>query len=287
MLKQLTGIILLWLLSFSGFADVGEKKAGNENRSQEKHTYTVGVVPQFDIRRIHAIWRPILNELESRTGYHFVLRGSATIPAFEKEFSAGAFDFAYMNPYHITIASRDQEYIPLVKDVGRKLYGIIVVRKDSPIKSVTDLEGKTIAFPAPNALGATLLSRSELIDKYMVSVVPKYVQTHSSVYLNVALNEAAAGGGVQKTFAQQKREISGALRVLYRTQEVSPHPFAAHNRIPGSVRKKVLDAMLEIGKTKKGKTMLVKVPIKKVGPAVMSDYSPLKDMRLERFYSHW
>ncbi len=286
-MHKLTGIILLILLSLNGFASGGDKKVDHESHAHERHTYTVGVVPQFDIRRIHAIWRPILNELEERTGHHFVLRGSATIPAFEKEFSTGNFDFAYMNPYHVVIASRDQGYVPLVRDVGRKLYGIIVVRKDSPIKSVAELDGKKVVFPAPNALGATLLSRSELLDKYQVSVSPDFVQTHSSVYLNVALGEAVAGGGVQKTLARQAPEISDTLRVLYRTQKVSPHPFTVHSRVPESVRQKVLDAMLDMGKTDKGQKMLAKIPVKQIGPAAMSDYSPLKDMKLERFYQHW
>ncbi|MCK4952060.1 MAG: phosphate/phosphite/phosphonate ABC transporter substrate-binding protein [Gammaproteobacteria bacterium] len=275
------------LISSNCYSSDSNKPANLDNRTHKRHTYTVGVVPQFDIRRIHAIWRPILNELGNRTGHNFVLRGSATIPSFEKEFSTGNFDFAYMNPYHVVIASRDQGYIPLIRDVGRKLYGIIVVRKDSPIKSVAELDGKKVAFPAPNALGATLLSRSELLDKYQVSVIPDFVQTHSSVYLNVALGEAVAGGGVQKTLARQTPEISDSLRVLYRTQKVSPHPFVAHPRVPEPMRQKILDAMLEIGKTAKGQEMLAKIPMNQVGPATMSDYSPLDDMKLERFYQKW
>ena len=53
------------------------------------------------------------------------------------------------------------------------------------------------------------------------------------------------------------------------------------------VRQKVLDAMLDMGKTDKGQEMLAKIPVKQIGPAAMSDYSPLKDMKLERFYQHW
>lgn len=269
----LIGILLLPFSSHAHDAKPGESH----------HAYTMGIVPQFDARRTYKIWRPILDELEKRTGLHFTIRGSATIPAFELEFNAGAFDFAYINPYHVLLSSKGEGYIPLVRDTGRALQGIIVVQKDSPIQSVKELAGKTVAFPAPNSTGATLLTRSELLDQYQVKVVPRFVKTHSSVYLNVALGQAVAGGAVQKTLSQQKAEIKNALRVLYRTQGIAPHPFTAHPRVPKEVRKKVKAALLEMGQDENSKQLLSRVPIKTIGVATIKDYQPLANMGLERF----
>jgi phosphonate transport system substrate-binding protein len=61
-----------------------------------------------------------------------------------------------MNPYHAIRANKKHGYAPLVRDVGRSLFGIIVVKKDSPIETVSELDGEIVAFPAPNALGAAL-----------------------------------------------------------------------------------------------------------------------------------
>lgn len=271
-------LLLLWIVLLPFSSHAYEAKPGEPH-----HAYTVGIVPQFDARRILKIWRPILDELEKRTGEHFTIRGSATIPTFELEFNAGAFDFTYMNPYLVTPIKNKQGYIPLVRDVGRALHGIIVVAKDSPIRSVKELAGKTVAFPAPNALGATLLARSELVDQYQVKVVPRFVKTHSSVYLNVALGQAVAGGGVQKTLSQQSAEIKSALRVLYRTQDVAPHPFTAHPRVPEVVRKKVQAALLKMGQEDVSRKLLSPIPIKQIGVASTKDYLPLANMGLERF----
>lgn len=247
-------------------------------------TYTVGVVPQFTAKEIHAIWRPLLDVLEQRTGLRFKLVGSPTIPAFEKEFSAGQFDFSYMNPYHAAQAERTQGYIPLVRDVGESLNGIVVVRKDSPIRDVRELDGKTVAFPAPNALGASLLLRADFHDKFHISVVPRYVQSHSSVYLNVTLNQADAGGGVQKTLEQQPPEVRDALRIIYRTREFPAHPFMAHPRVPAGDREKVKAALLQLGQQEKGRSLLARIPIRRIGPASAKDYQPLLELGLERFY---
>ena len=246
----------------------------------EGPTYTFGVVPQFDAQRIYETWQPILAEIEKMTGMKFKLTGSLTIPAFETQFMVGEFDFAYMNPYHAVVAAEMQRYIPQVRDVGRSLYGIIVVAKNSPVTSVRDLEGKTVAFPAPNSVGATLIPRAELKNQYHVNILPRYVQSHSSVYLNVALGRVAAGGGVQVTFEQQKKSIRDRLRILYKTREIAPHPVVAHERVPQGDRDKVKAAFLELANTEKGRLLLSKVPIVKLGPASLEDYLSLKKLML-------
>lgn len=253
----------------------------------EERIYTVGIVPQFEAKKIHSIWRPILNELEAKTGLKFSLRGAPTIPAFEKEFDAGSFDFAYMNPYHVLLANETEGYVPLVRDVGRRLHGILVVKKDSPYTDPGQLADKVVAFPAPNALGASLIMRADFEDVFGVTVRPSYVKTHSSVYLAVALGQAEAGGGVQKTFAQQPDYIRNELKVLYKTRDTAPHPFCAHPRVSPEVRNQVMTALLEIGSTEAGREMLARVPIKKIGAAVMDDYLPIVDMKLERLYSRY
>jgi len=247
-------------------------------------SYSFGVVPQFDARRIQEIWLPVIKELSRNTGINLHLQNSQSIPAFEKSFSNGEFDFAYMNPYHMVIANEEQGYIPLIKDRGRQLYGIIVVRKDSPIVTIQDLNGKTIAFPSPNALGAALIPRTEFATKYKIDFTPKYVKSHTSVYLNVLMRQTDAGGGVQKTYSKQKEGVRKSLRILHRTEKVNPHPIAAHARIPSVTVEKIRAAFLTMGDTKQGQAMLKKIPIDKVGSASMDDYIPLKSMGLKKFY---
>lgn len=254
-------------------------------RAEDK-VYTVGVVPQFEVSRLHAIWRPILDELEVKTGLKFRLQGSPTIAEFEVEFPKGMFDFAYMNPYHLIIANDKAGYIPLARDHGAQLFGVLVTAKNSGLTSPSQLDGKTIAFPSPNALGASLQMRQELVDKFGVKFKPVYVKTHDSVYLNVLIGEVSAGGGVQKTLNQQKQSYINNLQVIHTTQKVAPHPFVVLPTVDASVRERVKSALLDMGETEKGKKLLSLVPIKKIGPAVMKDYEPLRAMKLERFYGN-
>ena len=164
------------------------------------------------------------------------------------------------------------------------MHGVIVVPNDSPITRVEELDGKVVAFPAPNALGASLIPRADFTNVFGISIVPRYVQSHSSVYLNVALGETDAGGGVQKTLGQQPVEVRDALRVLYRTRETAPHPLVAHPRVPEQVRNAVRDGLLAIGATEEGRRLLEPVPIQRIGVATMADYRPMEAWGLDALY---
>ncbi|MEM6308395.1 MAG: PhnD/SsuA/transferrin family substrate-binding protein, partial [Pseudomonadota bacterium] len=123
---------------------------------------TIGVVPQFEHRRTLETWGPLIGEFETATGCNVTFATMRSIPEFEDGFRTGAFDIAYMNPYHAIIAYGEQGYRPIVRSGRRFLQGVLVVAKDAPIQQISDLNGKKIAFPAPNALGASLLMRAEL-----------------------------------------------------------------------------------------------------------------------------
>lgn len=251
--------------------------------SATAETYTFAVVPQFEQRKLYAIWKPIVDELEKRTGLSLKLTATLTVPEFERELNKGTFDFIYCNPYHILRMIPTPGYLPLVRD-SAPLRGILVVRKDSPVHSPTQLAGKTVAFPSPNAIGASLLMRADLSRLYQVSMTPLYVKTHSSVYLHVVNGLADAGGGVEKTLNEQDPAIKDALRVLYTTRELPSHPIAAHPRMPKADREKVRRALLDMDATKEGRALLAEVPMRQVVPAALEDYLPMRDWGLESLW---
>ena len=189
-----------------------------------------------------------------------------------------------MNPYHALRANNRQGYIPLVRDIEKRLQGILVVKKGGRIKKVAELANQTVSFPAPNALGASLMIRADLEDLFEIQVQPKYVKTHSSVYLNVALGITKAGGGAQKTLEQQSHEVRDALHIIYKTRHVVPHPISVHPRVSSAVIKQVTDTLLSLSNTTQGQRMLKNIPIKKIGTTSMEDYTSLSKLGLERFY---
>ncbi|HNH35553.1 MAG TPA: PhnD/SsuA/transferrin family substrate-binding protein, partial [Rhodocyclaceae bacterium] len=141
-------------------------------------TYTLAVVPQYEQRKLHAIWKPIADEVAKRTGYEIRLVATLTVPDFERELGRGTYDFVYANPYHILRESGHQGYIPLVRDKV-PLRGVLVVAKDSPVKELAELDGKVLAIPSFNAVGASLLIRADLERLYRVRMTPLNAKTHT------------------------------------------------------------------------------------------------------------
>lgn len=246
-------------------------------------TYSISIAPQFEQRKLYATWKPIVDELERRTGLRFNLITTLAIRDFHNAYAKGEFDFVYVDPYNIVHFHESQGYIPLVAD-KLPLRGIIVVRKVGPIKTPADLDGKTVAFPSPNAPGASLLVRSSLEQVYHVQVSPLYVKTHSSVYLHVAKGLAAAGGGVEKTLQEQDELLRAQLRVIYTTRSCPSHPIAAHPRVSPEVRDKVRKALLALGETAEGKKMLNEVPIEQLIPVKYEDYASMRNWGLEKYW---
>ena len=246
-------------------------------------SYSFAVVPQFEQRQLFATWKPIVDELARRSGLDLRLATPLTLAEYERSLTAGAFDFVYVNPYHVVRMIDRQRYLPLVHDKVA-LRGILVVRKDSPIKSPKELDGQTLAIPSYNALGASLMVRADLEHLFDARVKPMVVNTHSSVYLNVVNGLAAAGGGVEKTLQQQDEAVQDQLRVLYVTREMPSHPVAAHHRVPPEVRERLKRAFLDLAASERGKEMLSAVPMTEVVPTSLEEFLPMRAWGLDAYW---
>ena len=270
----LSGILMPWPSPAQAAACLG--KAGGRQ-------WRVGVVPQVPPREIVASWTPLLREVGKRSGQCFLLVVAPTIPAFEQQLRSGSLDFAFLNPYHQVMAHRWQGFIPLVRDGQSPLQGMLVVRRGSPIRRLADLDGATIAFPAPNAFAASLLPRA-LLARGGIRITPRYVRTHSNVYRSVALGTSQAGGGVNNTLERERPEVRQQLRVLWRTPAFPSHPFSAAGRVPAAIRQKVQTGLLQLGNTPQGRQLLAAVQLPKVVRADHGrDYAPLVRLGLDRF----
>lgn len=248
-----------------------------------RSTYTVAVVPQFQATELQRVWEPILIRVGNEAGVTLVLKLSKDIPTFEDEVMAGHPDFAYMNPYHAVMAKRAAGYVPLVRD-SKLLTGILVVRKDDPIRSTRDLEGKIVAFPAPNAFGASLLIRSHLAEVDHVNVQVNYAKTHTNAYRQTILGMSAASGGVRATLDKESDEAKSALRVLMETPGAAPHPLSAHPRVPLPVRQAVTQAFLKAAGEPALAPLYKDIPMSQpVKADYGQDYRPLEKLKLDHY----
>lgn len=249
------------------------------------HAETVlgfGVVPQFPMERIATDWNPVLQEISKASGLRLELKYYATIPEFEKAFLKGELDIAYLNPYHAIMAKKSAGYIPVIRDEQR-LTGILLVRKDSPVTRLDQLDGATIAFPSPNAFGASLYMRALLTERARIRFTPVYRTTHSNVYRHVLSGQAQAGGAIQQTLDKEAPEVRESLRILYETPAAHSHPIVVHPRVPIKIRQALQQAFLNLAARTELAPLLKEIQIPSPVMASHEDYTALEKLGLERF----
>ena len=206
---------------------------------------TFGIVPQQSATRLAREWIPLLTHLGKQAGVQLKFATAKDIPTFETCLAQGAYDIAYMNPYHYTVFHDVPGYIAFARQAEKQLKGLIVARRESTLASLRDLDNHTVAFPSPAAFGASVVPRAEM-EGEGIAIQPRYVNSHDSVYRAVASGLAPAGGGVLRTFNSIDERIRSQLKVIYQTREYTPHAFAAHPRVPKEQVEALVKAMLAV-----------------------------------------
>ena len=252
--------------------------------AEEKAVYILSVMPQFTPGEIHRNWTPIVDKLSRATGRQIEIKIYSSVQKFETAFLKGEIDLAFMNPYLAVMAKRAQGYIPLVRDDTSLINGILVVRHDSLITSTKELDGKRIAFPAPNSFGASLYIRALLHEQEKISITPYYLKTFSNTYRHVISGDAVAGGGISTWLKQEPPEIQSQLRILFETPGWPSPPLVAHPRMPAELRQIVINTLLEMQNDPDGQKMLKQIRMSKLIKAYYAkDYQYLEKLKLEKY----
>ena len=246
----------------------------------DRQSFTFGVVPQQAASKLARVWAPVFDYLGRSAGLEIKFRTAPDIPEFERRVAAGEYDFAYMNPYHYTVFSREPGYRAFAKAEGQLLKGILVVRKDSPIQDPHELSGATLAFPAPAAFAASVLTRAYLTQEG-IAFTPKFVSSHDSVYLAVAKGLYLGGGGVVRTFESIEPGVRDQLRILWTTRGYTPHAFAAHPRVATEAVERVTEAMLAMGKNDDGRALLAPLSMQGFEAAEDADWDDVRALGID------
>ncbi|WP_415230392.1 phosphate/phosphite/phosphonate ABC transporter substrate-binding protein [Psychromonas sp.] len=239
------------------------------------------IVPQQSASTLAKLWTPIAERLSEQSGLdiHFVTAGD--IPTFEKRLAAGEYDIAYMNPYHYVVFNKLTGYQSIAKERDKQIKGIMVVPKNSEISRLTDLQNSVLAFPAPAAFAATILTQADLAAQ-KVSFTPTYVSSHDSVYRSVAKGIFPAGGGVLRTFNNVAPQIREQLRILWTTKGYTPHAIAVHPRVTIEDTLKVQRALLNMEQDAAGKQLLKSININGFENGVDADWNDIRALQLQQ-----
>jgi phosphonate transport system substrate-binding protein len=160
--------------------------------------------------------------------------------------------------------------------------GIILVRRDSRIREVSDLRNKAVSFPAPTALAATMLPQHYLHSHGLDvkrDIEARYVGSQESSIMNVYLGNVSAGATWPTpwiSFEREKPEIARALAVRWQTDPLVNNGLVVRDDIEPAVRKQVEAALFSLHQSAEGKRILERMPLSRFEPATNATYAPVQ-----------
>ncbi len=240
-----------------------------------------GVLNQQPAAETAALWNPILQYINAKTGLVLKLKMGATVQETDAMTARGDFDFLYSN-HNFDPEYARANYRPLVQWGGHPLVGQIVVLADSPITSLKQLEGKTVAFPSKDAFIAYQVTRHAL-KQASIQIQPVFgaSQQGASVQLQTGRADAAS---LNKLFADRfQSEGKGKFRVLFESDAWPNIPVQAHPRIAKADAESVRQALVKMNDDPEGKALLAKLKIPGFLPVADSDYSQTRLLYKESF----
>jgi phosphonate transport system substrate-binding protein len=280
----LLGILALWVLP--ACTPEPETDYGPEYGSAPVapvREYRFGVHPLHNPERLHQLFGPIMDYLGERIpGARFKLEASRNYAAFEEKLYGRRFDFALPNPYQ-TVNALGRGYRVFGKmGSDEDFRGIILVRRDSPIRTVADLRGKAVSFPAPTALAAAMMPQYYLqthgLD-VMKDIQLRYVGSQESSIMNVYLGQVAAGATWPppwRAYAREHPEVEAALTVMWQTDPLPNNSLMVRDDVDAALVTEVGAILFALRDHERGQAWLERMAVSGFVAAGESHYQPVR-----------
>jgi len=209
---------------------------------KEAITLSFGVYQADKASEVHKKFNPLINYLSTEvtriSGINTLinLRIFKSYKEANNALTSGQVDFARFGPASYIIAKEKQPKIRLLameeKKGESRFKGLIIVKKDSPLKNLSDLKHKSFAFGDINSTIGRYLAQSELlsagIDSTSLSNY-KFLGRHDKVFNSVEIGDFDAGSVKESTY--NKMNKSNQLRILHSFDNVTK-PWISRAGLP-------------------------------------------------------
>lgn len=252
-------------------------------------SYVFGVHPLHNVRRLAALYQPLVDLLNREQGdVELTLEGSTSYADFEEKLRTRQLALALPNPYQVLkAASWGYRVFAKVRN-DDDFRGILLVRRDSGLTTLEQLRGKTISYPAPTALAAAMMPQWLLHQAGLQAgrdVGSVYVGSQESSIMNVYLGQTAAAATWPppwRSLSRERPEVAAALEVRWQTPSLPNNGLVARDDLPEALVARLRELFVNLDRTPEGRALLAEAEIEGFEPATEATYAPVREF-LERF----
>ncbi len=205
-------------------------------------------------------------------------------------------DFAFFSAMTFVFAEADAGAKVLLKKVWKEpfYYSVIVVKKNSSIKKIEDLKGKTIAFvdekSASGYLYPSVMLKKRKIDPKIFFKKILFKGNHQAAVQSVMSGEADAAAvfsddktGKETAWVQYAADKGASQRIIWTSEAIPNDPFCVrkdfYEKYPQFTHD-MMFALIDLGSTDSGGESLLKkyLDVKELKLATTRQYDPVKEM---------
>lgn len=269
-----TSLLLLGAMGLTACSNNSEKSA---------NTYTpkelnVQFVPSVQANKIEAKAKPLAKLLSKKLGIPVHVTVSTDNTALVESMASKKVDVGFLPSDAYVLAHKRKAADPLLQamrydydepsgkqnpnKLDSKYQSMIIVRKNSKIKSIKDLKGKKIAIQDPTSTSGYILPVAELYKKG-INVVKDdnlvNVKGHDQGVVSVLNGDTDAAfvfKDARNLVAKDELNVFKEVKPIYFTKKVPNDTISVRSDMSSAFRKKLAKSMKEIVKTKEGAKIL-------------------------------
>ncbi|MEQ8186716.1 MAG: phosphate/phosphite/phosphonate ABC transporter substrate-binding protein [Candidatus Eremiobacterota bacterium] len=294
MIKVYSSLLILFLFLFISSCKTTPVATGtpvpasspSPASSSNQKPLVLSCIPYASELKLTEGWQCLADYLSAYMGIPVKFEMKKTYKPLIDGLKSGEIDFANTGPLIYVKAHDVAGATPLVKPIpvsGKSPFyqSYVIVRKDSGIKTISQLKGKKFAFTDKESASGFLipvliLSEAGIKDfKFFSDVL--YTGDHDSS-ISAVYNGYADGAGVSNyLFAKGTNERLGDLEVIKKSDPIPTAPIVVRANMPPDVVKKIKDAFLSIDPDKKeNRYFLDIIQVKSYIEATDKEYEPIR-----------
>ena len=216
----------------------------------DKPLVRFGVIPRYNPVVMYKRYQPIMDYLTQNTPYRFELKISRDYPEAVRYLRDGVTQISSLGDVTFIEASTLYGAIPILKPLnenGVPCYrSAIIVQNDSPLKSLYDLQDKTVAFGSSHSTSGNLIPRYLLWNngiRLQDLALFTNLKHHDAVAKAILKGQYDAGA-VKDVIA--KKYMSYGLRVLAYSDPLPSVPLVVRKEAPPEFIRAVKKALLKL-----------------------------------------
>jgi phosphonate transport system substrate-binding protein len=177
MRKTARGKAILDAMMIDGFVEVPDRNydtirkmekvaaagARTAVKVKDKNTVYFGVIPRDNPRIMYEKYQPLLDYLAEKTPYRYELVLKRNYEEMVNAVGSGEVDIALLGPLTYLEAHAKYGVVSILKPKGAdgaaSYRGVIIKRKDSPVRDLSGLKGKSVAFASSKSTSGNLMPR--------------------------------------------------------------------------------------------------------------------------------